>query len=294
LEAYETMSKTIGLTPLKKFCRYILYTGYVKNAPRPVSGLIVASPERGKSTESQRFKGHGITTIQDTTSYGIDRYILSLTEEERSMFHHIVIPDLEKIGSRNRSVRDELLSKMRILMEEGLQRVCTGRDNLELKKPIVLGFLMCTTPEDIGDKRSVFRSLSFQSRCIPFTYEISDKLKEKILDFIEQEAHIEKQKTKFSRKEKAEVNLPTKYAEQLTEPAMTLARELERFSKKDPISKMQGSLIGIRIKENFMTLLKAIALYHGCKTVEKKHYLEFMRLFHWINYNFNAIDEDQI
>jgi hypothetical protein len=153
---------------------------------------------------------------------------------------------------------------------------------------------MCTTPEDIGDKRSVFRSLSFQSRCIPFTYEISEELKVEILDFIEQEEHNKKQKTKFSRTEKVEVTLPRRYAEKLTEPATTLARELERFSRRDPISRMEGSLIGIRIKENFMTLLKAIALYHGCRTVKKKHYLEFLRLFNWMNYDFNAIDEDEI
>jgi hypothetical protein len=66
------MSKTIGLAPLRDFSKYLLYSGFVKNAPRPVSGLIVAPPERGKSTEAQRWEGLGVLTIQDVTSYGID------------------------------------------------------------------------------------------------------------------------------------------------------------------------------------------------------------------------------
>jgi hypothetical protein len=287
------MSKTIGLSPLKDFCKYVLYTGFVKNAPRPVSGLVVAPPERGKSTEAQRFEGLGVVTLQDLTSYGIDRFILNMTERDREMFHHVVIPDLEKIGSRNRSVKEELLSKMRILMDEGLQRVCTGRDYLDLKAPLRLGFLMCTTPEDIGDRRSVFRSLSWQSRCIPFTYEFSDALRVRVLDFVEEEEHNLRAQKYFKREERDEVKLPKQYAEKLTAPALILSRELEKISRKDPMSKQQGSLIGIRPKENFMTLLKAIALYNGSHTVQKEHYDEFIRLFRWMNYRFKPIDEEE-
>jgi hypothetical protein len=42
------MTKTIGLIQLRKFCRTILYTGFVEEAPRPVTGLVIAPPERGK------------------------------------------------------------------------------------------------------------------------------------------------------------------------------------------------------------------------------------------------------
>jgi hypothetical protein len=284
------MSKTIGLAPLRDFSKYILYSGFVENAPRPVSGLIVAPPERGKSTEAQRWEGLGVITIQDLTSYGIDRYILNMSDKDREIFHHIVIPDLEKIGSRNRSVKEELLSKMRILMDEGLERVATGRDFLNLSKPLRLGFLMCTTPEDIGDRRSVFRSLSWQSRCIPFTYDFSDSMKIRILDFIEEEEHNIRTKNFFRREEKIKVTLPKHYAEKLTLPALILSKKLEDFSRLDPISKKNGSLIGIRAKENFMTFLKAIALYNGSHTVQKEHFEIFLKLFRWMNYDFNKIE----
>jgi hypothetical protein len=119
-----------------------------------VSGLIVAQSERGKSTEAQHFEGKGIAILQDTTSYGIDRFILEKTPEDRAMLHHIIISDLEKLAARIGSF-EKNCSKMRILMEEGLEEICTGRDRIHFDKPIQIGFLMYTTPDDIGDKRSV-------------------------------------------------------------------------------------------------------------------------------------------
>jgi hypothetical protein len=154
--------------------------------------------------------------------------------------------------------------------------------------------------DDLSDKRSVFRSLSWQSRIIPFTYEISDKLKAKILEFIESEKHNKLTDKEFKRTEKVDVKLPNRIAKKLNGPTKILAEELEKFSKSNRTDitteskKYERRLIGIRVKENLMTLLKAIALYHGCTTVKDEHYLEFMRLFHYMNYKYNIIDEDEI
>ena len=285
------MSKTIGLSPLKDFVKYVLYSGFIQNVQRPISALIVAEPERGKSTEAQKWEGLGVMTIQDMTSYGIDRQIQNMSGRDLKIFHHIIIPDLEKIGSRNRVVRDELLSKFRILMDEGLQHVSTGRDWLHLDEPVRLGILMCTTPDDLGDKRSVFRTLSFQSRIIPFTYDFSDELKFKILNFIESEEHNKRQSFTFKREEKAKVTLPKKYAERSTPYAISLARELEKFSRKPQIRKTEEQrLLGIRTKENLMAFLKSIALYKGSRTVQREDFEEFRRLYRWMNYKFRNID----
>ena len=74
------MSITIGLAPLRDFCKYVLYTGYIANAAKPVSGLIVAEAERGKNTESQKWGGIGVITLQDLTSYGIARTVKEIHE----------------------------------------------------------------------------------------------------------------------------------------------------------------------------------------------------------------------
>ena len=285
------MSKTVGLEPIKNFVKYAIYTGFVLNAPRPVSILVLANPERGKSTEVQKWNGLGVMNLQDMTSYGIDRQIQEMSGTDLENFHHMIVADLEKLASRNRSVRNELLAKFRILMDEGLKDVSTGRDRLHLDKPLRLGIVMATTPDDLGDKRSVFRTLSFQSRIIPFTYDFSSELKFRILDFIEREEHNQRQKYTFKRQKKSKVTLPRKYARKLTPYALTLARDLESFSRNCPIEKAQEMrLLGIRCKENLMTFLKAIALYRGRKIVRRADFEEFHRLYSWMNYQFHEID----
>ena len=39
-----------------------------------------------------------------------------------------------------------------------------------------------------------------------------------------------------------------------------------------------------------MTLLKAIALYHGRTTVKKEDFLEFSKLYDFMNYKFRELD----
>ena len=284
------MSKTIGLELVRNFIKYVLYSGFVKNAVRPVSGLIVADPERAKSTEVKTWHGLGVRTLQDLTAYGLATEIRKMSEKDREIFHHIIIPDLERLKARSRNVREELLSTFRIVMDEGLQSVSTAYIKLDLDNPVRLGILMCTTPDDLGDKRSVFRTLSFQSRVLPFTYDFNDALKLKILEFVETEEHIIQERHYFKREEKSTVVLPKHYARALNSYAKLLSRRLERFSKTSSMRKTEAQrLVGVRPKENLMTLLKAIALYHGCTTVRKEHFKELQELYNFMNYDFRKI-----
>ena len=83
-----------------------------------------------------------------------------MTPKERDIFHHIIVPDLEKLASRSKRLKEELLSTIRILAEEGFGRSWVKYQWFNFKKKVRLGFILCTTPEDIGDKRSAFRSYS--------------------------------------------------------------------------------------------------------------------------------------
>ena len=285
------MSKTTGIEPVRDFIKYTLYSGFIKNIVRPTSGLIVAEPERGKSTEARKWYGLGVFSLDDLTWYGINRAILEMSPRDRQIFHHLIIADLEKVGSRNRVVRYELLSGLRILMDEGIKEISTGRMRVSLENRLPIGVLMCTTPDDIGDRRSVFRTLSFQSRVIPFTYDYSDRLKVKVLNFIESEEHTVKETFFFKREEKVDVTLPPYYAKELNLYTRILARRLEKFSRISSIKKTNEKerLLGIRTKENLMAFLKSIALYHGRTTVIKTDFVEFLKLYDYMNYKFNEL-----
>jgi hypothetical protein len=288
--------KTLKLEPLRKHIGYCLYSGFVENKPRDLSTVIVAYPERGKSTEAKRFIMVGAIEVQDLSSWGILHMLMRMPAKEREMFHHVIVPDLEKLASRSKRLREELLSTIRILAEEGFERSLVRTQMFEFGKRTTVGFILCTTPEDIGDRRSAFRSYSFLSRFIPFTYDFSEGLKIDILRFVEDEENMAKSSITFKREEKTCVLCPDRFKEMLNPYVDSIAREIDKFSKTSGISSLKEKerKFGIRLKENLITYLKSIALYDGYEQVRRIHFEAFKRIFPFMNFKFNNIDEEPL
>lgn len=278
--------RTLGLDRVIRHLRNILYSGFVKNKPYPLSTLLLAEPERAKTTIVCRFEGIGVLLMNDTTGYGVWEELKNIKreqgEEGLSRLHHLIIPDLERISTRSKSTRQELLSDLRMLMQEGLTRKHTARMNVTFNPPMRMGLIMCTTPEDIGDRRSVLRHLSFLSRVIPFTYDYGSRLKVNIMKFIQEEESLRKDRETISG-EQVYVKLPSYIASELNMPAVILAKRTEKFARK-------GDLVGIRYKEQFQTYLKSIAYSNGHRAVTDSDYDEFFELYHYMNYKFKEID----
>lgn len=286
--------KTLKLEKLSKHIGYCLYSGFVKNKPRDISTIIIAYPERGKSTEAQRFETIGAIEAQDLSSWGILRMLRRMPPKEREIFHHIIVPDLEKLASRSKRLKEELLSTIRILAEEGFEKSYLRSQFFAFEKRVYVAFILCTTPEDIGDRRSAFRSYSFLSRFIPFTYEISEQMKIDIMKFVEKEENLAKRKIYLKREEKAFVFCPPPYKRELDSYVEVIADEIDRFSRKSSIASLRGKRrkFGVRLKQNLITYLKSMALYDGYTMVRKAHLEEFKELFQFMNFDFNNIDEE--
>ncbi len=249
----------------------------------------MAHPERAKSTETLKFEGLGILYMTDLTHYGLMEELKDMPADKREALHHLVIPDLEKLRTRGKSVREELMSCFRDLTEEGLGRMHTGKINVNFDPPVVMGVIACTTPEDIGDRRSILRNVTFLSRFIPFTYDYSDQMKIDILNFVEKEDELTERKDQIIGKV-ARVELPESLAGELTTYAIYLAHRIQKFASTKSVDG-KDSLFGVRAKENLMTLLKSIALYNGNRTVEKEDLKELMHLYKYMNFNFREMDD---
>lgn len=288
--------KTLKMEPLKKHIGYNLYSGFVRNKPRDISTLIIAYPERAKSTEVQKFRAVGATEVQDLSSYGILKYLKRLSEKERAALHHILVPDLEKVASRSKRLKEELLSTIRILTEEGFKRSEVRGQRFNFKKRVQVGFILCTTPDDIGDRRSAFRSYSFLSRFIPFTYDFSEGLKVDILKFVQDAENMVIEKYWIKREEKVDVEFPKPLMAKLDPQVSAIASSIDRFSRKTSIPALNGRVrsFGVRMKQNLITYVKAIALYDGYEIVRKSHIKEYQSLFPFMNYSFNDIDTSYI
>jgi len=287
--------KTIGMKPVKDFVKYVIYTGFVKNKPYPVSAMIIAPPEHAKSTVVEKFECLGVMQVDKATAYGLADILNNMTEKERKIYHHFVILDLENYASMGRVVKEQFIAFVKQTTQEGMKKYHTAKIHLDLESRISYGFIMCTTPEDIGDKRSMFRSLAFLSRVVPFTYKYSDDMRREILNFVTEEEHNEKQRYIMDREEKKTITLPRKYADQLNILALVLAKRIENVSAhRKTIFTQSGNvdeLCGIRAKEELATLLKAIALYNGRDVVVQEDFDELRRLYKWMNFKFYDIDK---
>jgi hypothetical protein len=288
--------KTIEMEPLRNHLKYVLYSGFIENKQRPLSTLVIAYPERAKSTEASRFRAIGATEVQDLSSHGILHELASMTPNERKVFHHIIVPDLEKLASRSKRLKEELLSTIRILTEEGFGESWVKYQRFRFKEKVVIGFILCTTPEDLGDRRSAFRSYSFLSRFLPFTYDYSKALKLDILKYVQSEDRLAKTKIEFKREEPAEVICPDHIKLRLDPYVSIIATEVDEFSTKSSIPALteKDRKFGVRFKENLITYLKSIALYDGYTTVREKHFERFEELFPFMNFQFNNIDEAEM
>jgi hypothetical protein len=281
------------MEPLRKHIGYVLYSGFVANKPRPLSTLVIAYPERGKSTEAQRFKAIGATEVQDLSSNGILTELARMAPQERAIFHHIIVPDLEKLASRSRRLREELLSTIKILSEEGFGQSWVKYQRFKFPEKVYIGFVLCTTPEDIGDRRSMFRDYAFLSRMLPFTYDYSEQMKINIMRYVQEEDRLAKTSKVIKREEPEIVLCHPHVAERLNPYVDIVARQIDGFARKANIESLKGKQrrFGVRLKENLITYLKSIALYDGFRVVKSEHFDEFDSMFPFMNFEFNNIDE---
>ena len=295
------MSKpTLGLQDLCKHVKNILTSGFVMYE-NPLSTVILANPERGKTTEVLRYMCKGIKIMNDCTAFGIAKYLNELKESDREAIHHIIVPDIERIHARAPNVRKELLATMQIFMAEGMSQIKTGFISLTFEKePKIIGFIMATTPRDLGDRRSIFRRASFLSRVIPYSYEFDDMMKESVIEFVTLEKHLKPDLIRMDLDKKYNVIVPEIYKKKVIKYARNLADKTNDFTAK--IYKIQDAdgktvmvkenlkeLIGIRYTENFMCYLKSIALSYHEYTVTDKHFNEFDSLYKYFNYDYNEI-----
>jgi predicted RNase H-like HicB family nuclease len=281
--------KTIGTEPLKAHIKYCVCSGFVKDE-RPLSTLIIANPERGKSTEVMKFPASGSIVVNDLTSYGLGEIIEIMIEKERRLFHHLIIPDLERISARSRKSRAELLANLQIAMQEGITRVQTYNTKINLNPPIQLGVVMCTTPDDLGDRRSVFRRLGFLSRLIPFSFDFSAEQKVQIMDFVKEDKHLEMETFPIKNKKKVKVFIPETMKDKLKLYAKIMALRIEHFSNTSKENKQK--LIGIRALENIICYLKAIALSNNRNAVTEDDFDEFLRLYRYFNFRMCSLEQE--
>ena len=242
----------IGTEKLELIIELALWSGCLQKE-RPLSLLIIAKPESGKSQLVLRYKVNnpGVIVISDCTAHGIQKTFLN--EMKDKLIHHIIIPDLITPLSRQPATVATFIAFLNGLTEEGIVEVHTFAQDFKVDG-LNVGLVSTITPSILNDSRHRWTRMGFLSRMLPVAYKYSQKTAQEVLNSITKREYKEYTPKQLNMPiERQEVNLPRKYAQ-------AMLPLTERFSLS---LKKAERLYGFRHQKQLQVLLQAHALMSG-------------------------------
>lgn len=258
------------LNPITDILKRVVASGFIKNI-RPMSALVVAPVGGGKTTTLQRFNiNEQLLGLSDCTPYGLTKL---LPEIRAKNIKHIIIYDLVEPMSRNKSTVNALIGFLNSLIEEGIFRISTGF--MEIKEPLQLGLISCTTPSELRDKRRGWLGMGFISRMLPISYNYTSSDVIQILEIIAKQGIEDISYEKLKPKEKTIKSNPA-ISQQLIPYAQAIDKGLEK-----PLP--------FRRLKQLMSLLMSNALLRNDTRVTVQDMDWFKSISKWVNYDYNAL-----
>ena len=284
-------SKVINVEPIEKIIKCVLASGKLEDE-RPLSGIIVAPVECGKTTLIRKhcLRSHQVFYTTDATAFGIirDTDNLKLLSPNGEVTH-IVIPDLLTCFGRKAETVNTFIHFMNSLIEEGVVNISTYA--VHIKSPIAevkAGLITAIPPGPFSDKRRHWKRIGFLSRALPISYDYNAITEMDIFSYIEDQKHLAErlQALQLGKKPK-KIILPTNLAKSLEPLAIRIAANLSK--KTDVFGDDRDTLHGFRSQRQLQTFAKALALLDGKDEVDKGCIKEVMRLSEFLNLDGNKV-----
>ena len=242
-------NKPVGMEFAVEVVQTVLMTGqfvYEKNE-KPVSLLLIASPESGKTTVARKAEYFGdqeledrhgdelTVTLTDATGNGLLKII-----REHPKATHITFNDLSIVTGHKSQVTNHLFNMISALTEEGIDKTADPGGIHLYGEEGLKGVIACITPELVRDKRLIWNRTGLTTRMLPFFYEqgLSIRLKaEKYHAGLKDYSTSAAVSTLRLPKKKMHVAISTSRREQIMELAKDLAKKLSREgrTKSNPL-----------------------------------------------------------
>lgn len=153
----------IGTELLRETIETVILTGKIRKV-EPVSLLLIAAPESGKTSVVLSKKCKSVQAFADVTGRGIHEILKSNKE-----LSHIVINDMVTTLSHKQSVNKYLISQLNAMTEEGISAIATPK-GIETFDCGRRGVIASLTLDLVQDQRRWWNSIGFASRMLPFCY----------------------------------------------------------------------------------------------------------------------------
>lgn len=249
-----------------------LISPYIKDE-KPLSLLIVAKPESGKSSAMKQYREtQGVIYLTDCTAYGITRDVLP--KIVAGDVKTIMIPDLITPLSKQTKTRQSFVAFLNNLIEEGVAKITTY--STVWNKDANANIISAVTDDALRDARHGWAKMGFLSRFIIFSYSYTLSAVMEILNSYSIHGHALNTMTLNLPKTQVTIDLPHDIANQLNPIAMKIGEQFR--------------LYGFRAKINFRCLLKCLAYRNGKRhTVTDTDFQLLLKLADFMNFDYNSI-----
>lgn len=257
---YQKEGETVlGVELLREFFQTIVYSGRVKGKD-PVSTMLIAQPERGKTSVVLERVCESLVILTDCTGKGLD-FVCQMNQKAS----HIVINDMAVIQAHSGKAGAYFYSRLLAMTEEGI-RAMAGPSGFTSVDKGRRGFIGCITSDQANDHRMSWYRRGLARRMVPFHFDYPEKLTLKI----KEEIHNGHEDGFYN----AEVlRLPEAYVEVKIDEKMS--HDIGAISDRKAVK--LGEL-GISLLKNYRALARAHALRRTWKNpVVTKVDVDFLR-----------------
>lgn len=162
--------KLIGIDKVREFVTSVILTGRVKHK-EPVSAMIIAEPERGKTSVVLENSAMSAVVLTDVTGKGLQ--LLCAMNETVS---HFIINDLLVVMAHSHRTREYFFTMLNAMLEEGVRAIASPAGITASPNKGRRGFIGCTTSNNSKDNRMWWHKRGIARRILPFHYEYSQDL----------------------------------------------------------------------------------------------------------------------
>lgn len=271
-----TISEPIAQQELEEILRLVLLSAYIEGE-KPLSALIVAAVEAGKTMMMERYRtNHGVLWQSDCTAYGL---IQGYTPQFKAgEIRHIFIPDFLRVLAHKPETRQQTLTFLNGLVEEGVGNMSVGPRILKVETPYSCGIITAIPREVFQDERRHWTRIGFMSRMLPISFAYSVETARRVMLSICDEEYLRYQPVRVEfPTEQWPVTLPSHFSRALVPYS-------EKLAKSEAVDRY-----GYRSQKQLQRLLKASALERGNVVVDEHDLARVIRLSRFLNLNYTQV-----
>lgn len=283
--------KLVNLDLVLDACRLAIATPFVKGE-RPVSILLIAPPEHGKSTLLSQFSScPSVYYTTDFTSFVLENFMNSYPKKRT-----IIIPDLLRITERRPGTSKNIISLVSSLIEDGWSgKLPYGR---VVEEKVIANVLTSVTKTVFYDKRWWWAKMGFLTRFLPITYSYTDQTDNEIHEWIGARKYLFLSPIMDDLKE-TEVVFPPEFTPILTTYSRAVVNKLSQVLLTSPVTRRRhvfsflpsgdDQMRGYRFHKSFQILAMASAILNGRTQVTEEDIDRVGKIIELINFDFTPL-----